>query len=444
MSSKKLQIIDNKGFASEEYVDDSIENLSTTVSANVNALNTKVGDVPVSEQITNAINSHEHSWNDLTDKPFGEVDGEVVVRWDGNTVGLEFIPEGNPLIYEKAYKISDLAPSMSEIAPVTLESKFTNLSTGEVKESIVVYSEDELLYFDDDCLCYGKMDYTNYGTFLVVTKDIELDGAVASAGIYVVKTGRADIYGIRYNGKTIKTIDTKYLPEGIAMVEDVDELINGITYPVDSVNGKTGDVTLTASDVGAAPAGYGLGTAETQLANWDYATENGWYVAAGNSPTGNAWHGLVHKYTDNYILQHIYSYGNDDDSVRQCFRVKNANGWGKWHTVGVVMEKLWENASTTSNFAAQTIALDLSEYQAVYVECLRSTESQVVSGRILLDVGGISGYIMGTTNQFAVTRREVTVTTTGVTFTGFYSANTSNGTSNEIPYRIYGIKGVGK
>lgn len=116
--------------------------------------------------------------------------------------------------------------------------------------------------------------------------------------------------------------------------------------------------------------------------------------------------------------------------------------WSVWELVGVVQVKLWENTNLTNNFPAQTISLDLSGYNYVYVEAVRSTEDNKISGHTRVQVGGLSGYLMGTTNQFALTRREVTATKTGVTFSGFSSANTSNGASNEIPYRIYGIKGV--
>lgn len=106
------------------------------------------------------------------------------------------------------------------------------------------------------------------------------------------------------------------------------------------------------------------------------------------------------------------------------------------------VELLWENKKLTDNFQAQTIALALSGYDSVYVEAIRSTDDNKISGRTNVQVGGLPGYLMGTTNQFALTRREVSATKTGVTFSGFYSANTSNGASNEIPYRIYGIKGI--
>lgn len=55
-------------------------------------------------------------------------------------------------------------------------------------------------------------------------------------------------------------IDNKSNPHGITVSQigaatktDISDAISSINYPVDSVNGKTGDVTLTATDVGALP-----------------------------------------------------------------------------------------------------------------------------------------------------------------------------------------------
>ena len=43
---------------------------------------------------------------------------------------------------------------------------------------------------------------------------------------------------------------------GYATKDDITNAINKIDYPVDTVNGKTGAVTLSATDVGATPASH--------------------------------------------------------------------------------------------------------------------------------------------------------------------------------------------
>ena len=74
--------------------------------------------------------------------------------------------------------------------------------------------------------------------------------------------------------------------------KDIDDLANVVDgkysasnpppYPVTSVNSKTGEVTLTASDVGAAPNGYGLGTANvpTGVTDINQIIKNGFYDAS--------------------------------------------------------------------------------------------------------------------------------------------------------------------
>lgn len=197
-----------------------------------------------------------------------------------------------------------------------------------------------------------------------------------------------------------------------------------------------------------APAGYGLGDVEprtsiTTTEQLDACRTCGFYRYAIKSSNIC---GIGFNY-GSLLVYPIYT-----DGCVQELRPMNSNYclrrfffgsvWSVWELVGVVQVKLWENNSLTSNFAAQTVSLNLSGYDAVYVEAIRSTEDNTISGRTRVSVGGLPGYLMGTTNQFALTRRSVSATAAGVTFSGFNSANTTNGASNEIPYRIYGIKGV--
>lgn len=60
-----------------------------------------------------------------------------------------------------------------------------------------------------------------------------------------------------------------------------------------------GNVTLDAENVGAAPAGYGLGGASSAVDSWDNATENGFYKSNKGTPDGdgNYWHGIVVNYS---------------------------------------------------------------------------------------------------------------------------------------------------
>lgn len=113
---------------------------------------------------------------------------------------------------------------------------------------------------------------------------------------------------------------------------------------------------------------------------------------------------------------------------------------------------LWTNASPTSNFAAQTISLDLSGYDAVEIVCRYSTTDDART-RYICDVGGSSPmnwfYYTGTDGKYmgVRSRTNMSASTTGVTFDTCMGkpVNSSTSTATDgyiIPIEIYGIKGV--
>lgn len=110
--------------------------------------------------------------------------------------------------------------------------------------------------------------------------------------------------------------------------------------------------------------------------------------------------------------------------------------------------KLWENASPTSSFAAQTIALDLSEYSMIFCNCRLSTEYATIVPTNPIPVGADYGaYAYGLAAGYPV-RRTYRATATGVVFeegmkyTSFGSSNVNGSNGSLIPVEIYGIKGV--
>lgn len=109
---------------------------------------------------------------------------------------------------------------------------------------------------------------------------------------------------------------------------------------------------------------------------------------------------------------------------------------------GATFDLLWTNSSYTSAFAAQTVSLDLSAYDAVLIVFLaNTTDLDRQSSMIVLKNGYqhilCTMYAGGT----ALRTRYVTATDSGVTFAGGYN-NTSAGNGNNVPYKIYGIKGI--
>lgn len=149
----------------------------------------------------------------------------------------------------------------------------------------------------------------------------------------------------------------------------------------------------------------------------------------------------------NKIIQLKDSQGNNLYPVMTCNIDELASG------TGIEKRKLlWTNASPTSEFAAQTISLTLSSYDAVEIVCRYSTTSDSRT-RYICDVGSsasidwfyytvVAGKYMGVKS-----RNEVSASTTGVTF-GACTTKPGNSTDSTttngyiIPIKIYGIKGV--
>lgn len=188
-----------------------------------------------------------------------------------------------------------------------------------------------------------------------------------------------------------------------------------VNYPVTSVNKKTGDVVLSAEDVGA------LGKEETAK---DAEKLGGMHPdeyapAAQAVPAGGREWQVLAKATD-----------ADHDLV--------------WRTLpsGLEMVKLWENLSPTSKFASQTVDIDggLSEFDAVLFEHSGSDTSQtgftmgLIGNKVVMCVA--SGYY----NK--VNTRAATINDSSIFFAQAYGGSSTANNSLTIPVRVYGMKGV--
>ena len=102
---------------------------------------------------------------------------------------------------------------------------------------------------------------------------------------------------------------------------------------------------------------------------------------------------------------------------------------------------LWTNPNPTSAFAAQTISLDLSKYDAVAIDLTMYTAGSNVHNQTFLGSVGSSMILSGILYSTAPTdlMRIGDVTASGVIFNnGRAYGAVNNGAV--IPYKIYGIK----
>ena len=112
---------------------------------------------------------------------------------------------------------------------------------------------------------------------------------------------------------------------------------------------------------------------------------------------------------------------------------------------------LWTNSDPTSAFSAQSVPVDLSSYDAVYIQFKYGTSA--TSWRTgmfaLVDGNNYQAICMGdltASSASIITARYFDVLTTGINFEGGLTkkttstsaASSSNGSC--IPYQIYGIK----
>ena len=131
--------------------------------------------------------------------------------------------------------------------------------------------------------------------------------------------------------------------------------------------------------------------------------------------------------------------------------------------MGITSTKVWENARPTSSFAEQTIALDLTEFDAVIIKWETNSDSwypvfQKVNPTDLIPVGSkksciaVLGSSLATSNDAKnLCLRSVSVDTSGVRFYEGNENNVYNGGTTKfgstrnalmVPLAIYGIKGV--
>ena len=105
------------------------------------------------------------------------------------------------------------------------------------------------------------------------------------------------------------------------------------------------------------------------------------------------------------------------------------------------MDLLWENERPTSEFQPQTITINLTNYNAIRIYCYNSENNAHFLPVVDIPIGK-SAYVIGSTVSQMLTRRTVSTTESSITISVCSYNNGSETASNNIPVKIYGIKGV--
>lgn len=212
---------------------------------------------------------------------------------------------------------------------------------------------------------------------------------------------------------------------------------------------------LKNGDPAFAPAGYGLGeyvASRAALADANSAVLSGWYYI--NSSTANGVGAsatlVVDGYGSKYATQTAILASSGQRKIRHLI-----NGtWGEWGYDVPSLDLLWQNASPTSEFAAQSTTADPRGYRFLYIRFLPSTASSYHGGKLVKVGSGeydrlvitdypSAGFFTGTRTINAQTTANKVYfgnfngvqRTSATNWNGLASANTYC-----IPTHIYGIK----
>ena len=174
------------------------------------------------------------SWNDLTDKPFGEVTtyGDTLT-WDGNTEGLEVNTEVDVW---PVYKVSEAVPTLEELSQGGTVKALANGQVSEIQFTTGEQKEDIIILKDSDAEITGV--------------------CILSDGIYFGKlvdpSYNITITSLTINGyeslevTEVKTIDPKYLPAGTGGGETFEVEFIQDSNTGNMICSKTLDEILTA------------------------------------------------------------------------------------------------------------------------------------------------------------------------------------------------------
>lgn len=200
------------------------------------------------------------SWNDLTDKPFGEVDAFEPIVWDGDTEGRESVdlsdafgaPPGSAVFY----RIADTEATLEEYIEMSVACTYDGKTeAGEVRH----YQSDDVTatvaLFD----YYASIIIDDWGThedfaggYIMVVSD-ETNGI--AAGVFCWQNPQAGYtpHRIEIFNKSVRPIDPKYLPDDAPEIKAAESgavLEPGVWYEF----GEVGElnVTLAQKDDGKA------------------------------------------------------------------------------------------------------------------------------------------------------------------------------------------------
>lgn len=285
------------------------------------------------------------------------------------------------------------------------------------------------------------LDYSAPSVTLLKVGRCDEDGTANNSGEYTKVTISGTVTSLNnknsatYTLEYKKTTDSSYTAVTLTDLADTYSVSN-YTYIFAADSGSSYDVRLTITDdlssgnrstvvsTGATIMHWkanGKGMGIGKVSEIDDTLDMGWHIKMN----GNKISGLATP-------------TEDGDAVPLGY--------------ATIIKLLWTNASPGSTFAAQTISLDLSEYDLVFIKVrLETGSTSYISA--MMEVGSAvnvysTSYIATNGYTMATNYRTLTIANDGIECGDAYRKSyteTTSGTANNIlliPVKVFGIKGV--
>ena len=275
---------------------------------------------------------------------------------------------------------------------------------------------------NDDNLSSGSYSHIegNSNTMLAGSSHVEGSNNTVNSGQYAHVEGRynvSDGYGPHVEGAYNVANGYAVHVEGIYNLGSSDRQHVQGKYNVEDTQGTYADII-----------GNGGINARSNAYNMDWsgnAEFQGEVYVGGCTPNGETPYPVV-RYNTSSSQQEYY----DGSSWAQ---VPSSGGGGSW-------TELWTNPNPTSDFAAQTVALDLSGWSFIAIVTSFSASHDYQTTH-LVRVGDTCP--LDTGNLFTTmytAKRSAAVSTSGITFsTGYRNTTGTSGANYCIPVAVYGI-----
>lgn len=208
---------------------------------------------------------------------------------------------------------------------------------------------------------------------------------------------------------------------------------------------STADTAISNAETARAAAAAAQSTADDKVSKAG-GTMTGALTLSGDPYEDN------HAATKKYVDDGLGNKADADDALVKYVDGALTTSGGAAVQAGMSMVKVWENADLSSEFLAQTVPLDMTQYDAIMIVsqgCNTANQTTYENQNSPIIPKDGKAYIVTTGGiSTGFSHRQVSVTNAGVTFTrALYRSNAAFGSNNgsnngTIPQVIYGIKGV--